>query len=220
MHKIDAPHATAENEFTDGDTASGIEATELWAKWFNTVQRELIAFLTASGLTPSDTNDGQVLQAVQSFLSAHANLTESAHGATSAPTAARIPLYNTNARLLSGSAPTGSNEVVRLADIGTIVKSAVLNIGAWNMNTTTELTLAHGLTFSEIISVRGHIINDAQTYKYFFSGGQTSGSNMEPYLGPADATNLRLRIISGGAYNSSSFSSTAISRGRIIVDYL
>ena len=33
MHKIDAPHATASNEFTDGNPALGIEATELIAKW-------------------------------------------------------------------------------------------------------------------------------------------------------------------------------------------
>ena len=32
MHKIDAPHATASNEFTDGSSALGIEATELIAK--------------------------------------------------------------------------------------------------------------------------------------------------------------------------------------------
>lgn len=29
MHKIDAPHATASNGFTDGNPALGIEATEL-----------------------------------------------------------------------------------------------------------------------------------------------------------------------------------------------
>ena len=33
MHKIDAPHATASNEFTDGNPTLGIEAVELIAKW-------------------------------------------------------------------------------------------------------------------------------------------------------------------------------------------
>ena len=33
MHKIDAPHATASNEFTDGNPALGIEATGVDAKW-------------------------------------------------------------------------------------------------------------------------------------------------------------------------------------------
>lgn len=33
MHKIDAPHATAANEFTDGSPALGTEAMGLIAKW-------------------------------------------------------------------------------------------------------------------------------------------------------------------------------------------
>lgn len=50
MHKIDAPHATADNEFTDGSPSTGIEATELISKWFNTVQRELVALFSMPGL--------------------------------------------------------------------------------------------------------------------------------------------------------------------------
>lgn len=49
MHKIDAPHATAANEFTDGNPALGIEATELIAKWFNAVHRELVALVQCAG---------------------------------------------------------------------------------------------------------------------------------------------------------------------------
>ncbi len=67
MHKIDSDGATDENEFTDGDPASGIVATAVWAKWLNTVQRELLAILTAGGVTPDDADDGQVLQALRAL---------------------------------------------------------------------------------------------------------------------------------------------------------
>jgi len=65
MHKIDSPNATAENEFTDGDPVSGIDATELWAKWFNTIQREGVNLVESAGLMLDDEDDTQWLQAVR-----------------------------------------------------------------------------------------------------------------------------------------------------------
>ncbi len=64
MHKIDSPSATGENEFTDGDSASGILATEVWSKWLNMMQRELVAICAAAGITLDDANDAQVLEAI------------------------------------------------------------------------------------------------------------------------------------------------------------
>jgi hypothetical protein len=75
MHKINSTHATPENEFTDGNPATGIEATEIISKWLNTVQRELVALVQYAGLTLSDSDDDQVTEAISSLLSAHANLT-------------------------------------------------------------------------------------------------------------------------------------------------
>jgi hypothetical protein len=70
MHKIDALHATPENEFTDGNPSTGIEATELIAKWHNTIQREIVNVVEGAGLTLNDGNDGQLLEAIQALLSA------------------------------------------------------------------------------------------------------------------------------------------------------
>jgi len=63
MHKIDAPGHDS-NEFTDGDIGTGTPPTQLWSKWCNTVQRELVNLVQAAGLTLSDTDDTQVLQAI------------------------------------------------------------------------------------------------------------------------------------------------------------
>ena len=64
MHKIDSPNADSNNEFTNGDPAFGIEATEVWSKWLNSIQRELVALVLAAGLTLDDQDDTQILQAV------------------------------------------------------------------------------------------------------------------------------------------------------------
>lgn len=62
--------ADANNEFTDGDGASGIESTLIPSAWLNVIQRELIAVIEAAGLTPDATNDKQLLTALQTLFSA------------------------------------------------------------------------------------------------------------------------------------------------------
>ena len=97
MHKIDSPNATGAGEFTDGDELLGVEATEVWSKWLNTVQRELIAILTAAGIAPSAANDAQVTAAINVLLAAHTALT-APHQATSLATASRLMLRDAAGR--------------------------------------------------------------------------------------------------------------------------
>lgn len=61
MHKINTSTAV-DGEFVDGNPATGQKATELNAAWFNTFQRELLAFLTDAGVAPSLTDDNQLLK--------------------------------------------------------------------------------------------------------------------------------------------------------------
>lgn len=64
MHKINTATATANGEFTDGDSAGTIPATDLSADWFNTVQREICGAVTGSGQTLDANNDGQLFAAI------------------------------------------------------------------------------------------------------------------------------------------------------------
>jgi len=59
MYKINTSTAVG-GEFADGNPATGQKATELNASWFNTIQRELLAILTAAGVTPSISIDDQL----------------------------------------------------------------------------------------------------------------------------------------------------------------
>ncbi|ARF52795.1 hypothetical protein [Pantoea stewartii] len=72
MQKIGSVTDTADQngEFTDGSGASAVESTLLPAAWFNTIQRELIAIVTAAGLTPDPTNDAQLLAALKILFTA------------------------------------------------------------------------------------------------------------------------------------------------------
>lgn len=97
MHKIDAPHATDTNEFTDGDPATGIEATEINAKWLNAVQSEITSVIEGLGLILSDSDNDQLLEAITLIISTHANLL-SPHGATAEAIAERLALRNAEGR--------------------------------------------------------------------------------------------------------------------------
>jgi len=61
MFKIDGPGADPNNEFTEGNPASGIPATAVTAEWLNAIQRELLALLANANVTPDKLDDAQLL---------------------------------------------------------------------------------------------------------------------------------------------------------------
>lgn len=70
MLKIGDLTDSADNngEFTDGNVAGNVLPTELMGGWFTTVQRELIAVLTAADMLPDKTNDAQVITAIKKVI--------------------------------------------------------------------------------------------------------------------------------------------------------
>lgn len=62
-----APGATV-GYFTEGDPGTGVPATVVSAEWLNTVQEELVAILTAAGVTPDKTDRDQVLTAILALM--------------------------------------------------------------------------------------------------------------------------------------------------------
>lgn len=79
--------------FTGGDPASSVGATIITADWLNTIQEELLAVVTAAGLSPTPNNRTQVLQAINAMIAAAS--------ATPALAAGAIAFYATS------NAPTG-----------------------------------------------------------------------------------------------------------------
>lgn len=65
MHRTDADAATVDNKFTDGNPATGAQATVLGAKWLNSVQEELCNVVESAGITLSDASDNQLLMALR-----------------------------------------------------------------------------------------------------------------------------------------------------------
>jgi hypothetical protein len=65
MHKIDGLDATSEGRFQDPALGAGVLGTVLTAKWLNAVQEELSGLVERAGLTLDESDNAQVIQAIQ-----------------------------------------------------------------------------------------------------------------------------------------------------------
>lgn len=102
--------------------------------------------------------------------------------------------------------------------LGDILKTKVLDIGDWNMDTTVTKNVAHGLTFANIRSIRVLIRNDANTARYSFTDINVGGTTYQAVT--ADATNISMFRETGGIYDSANYDSTSYNRGWIIIEYV
>ena len=68
MHRIDAPGATIDNKFTEGNPGLGIPATELSADWLNDVQGEVVTVVESAGITLVKGTITQLRSAIEAMI--------------------------------------------------------------------------------------------------------------------------------------------------------
>lgn len=64
MHRIDVPSATVDHLFTEGSPTAGVPATQVSASWMNDVQENIMAVLSAAGVTPTKGRAADLLDAI------------------------------------------------------------------------------------------------------------------------------------------------------------
>jgi len=74
MHRIDAPGATVGEQFTEGNPALNIPATEVSDDWLNDVQEELALFIESQGITLLKGTQTQLTEAIALAIGAGAPL--------------------------------------------------------------------------------------------------------------------------------------------------
>lgn len=119
MHKIDGYGATVANEFTEGDPAQAVPATDVTDDWLNAVQSELVGVIEGAGMVLAKADNGQLLKALQILvdLALTAIRTVSASGPVLATD--RIILIDAtlgaiNLTFLSAAASTKAIKVMRI----------------------------------------------------------------------------------------------------------
>lgn len=130
----------------------------------------------------------------------------------------------------AGIKSTGFVQTETISYDGGTTKTAVTikQLGTWNMDSTAEITIAHGLSdITKVVGVSGSVIRDdeARAYSLFdyltnLNGSDTGGNTCAWEI---DATNIYIRRIAagdGGFYDSTNFDSTAINRGYVKIEYI
>lgn len=129
MQKISDSTATANgnNEFTEGDPAAGIGATLLKANWLNTIQRELLAVLSAAGIAPAVGEDDQLAKAIAGLIRANSGGYVADTGAANTYVAAYVPAFNAtpDGMLLRFKAKTANTGASTFSANGLTAKSVV-----------------------------------------------------------------------------------------------
>lgn len=100
---------------------------------------------------------------------------------------------------------------------GTGLKLKVISIGDWNMDSTNELDVAHGLTLANIRAVQVTVRNDANnTYSDLSLTGisGTAGGSVA-----VDGTNIILYRVTGQLFDNANYDSTSYNRGWITIWY-
>jgi hypothetical protein len=97
-----------------------------------------------------------------------------------------------------------------------VLNTKVIDIGDWNMNSTTTIVVPHGLTLAKIRPPMAVLIrNDPDTA---YSSLEARGAAVAGWL-EANATNVILNRIVGQSYDSTAYDSTSYNRGWITIRY-
>lgn len=126
--------------------------------------------------------------------------------------------------IADGSAVNKVNSIKDQGGIATNgIKSKAFEIGNWNMNSTSFVSIAHGLTRQDILFVEAMIFNDGtgeetgtQTSLFAaFAIGVTEG-----YWTTSGNSDIHLHVNTGGTYQTqASYNDGAINRGRMTIFY-
>ncbi|EQW98165.1 TPA: phage tail protein [Escherichia coli] len=108
------------DEFTDGEPATGVKPTPLLALWFNVIQREMVKVVESAGLTLDPTDDTQLWQALSKYFASQENV-NTAIGALGT-----MASQNSDAVDITGGAITGTSltgDLTGNADTATKLKT-------------------------------------------------------------------------------------------------
>lgn len=110
---------------------------------------------------------------------------------------------------------------IDIGNDGTFLKRKVLEIGDWNMDSTTQALVAHGLSDQMAIRAMSVIIrNDLNNQVYTGgSGYDVSNGETQIWIQLANATNISILRLTGGIFDSTSFDSTSYNRGWVTIWY-
>lgn len=97
------------------------------------------------------------------------------------------------------------------------VHTKVVSIGAWNMDTTDSVSVAHGLTLADIIGYTGWILPDNPGIRYPIPWYDGVGSIADVYFSSESSSYIVINRLPGGAFDNTSYDDGAMNRGYLLI---
>lgn len=125
---------------------------------------------------------------------------------------------------VTGNADTAthSDHTHSIVETGTgagTIRKKIIEIGDWNMDSTENVVLSHGITFDKIRSVNVLIRYDSNGAIYSLIAGDGSDSDVAGWI-LWDTTTIQLHRVASGFFDSTNFDSTSYNRGWITIEYV
>lgn len=99
-------------------------------------------------------------------------------------------------------------------------RTEILDLGDWNMIADTNIDVAHGLEYDDIIKAEVFIINDADTAKDSIgTGASATDTTPQGYVGTIDTTNVNIVRLTGGKFDHTDYNATSYNRGWVVITY-
>jgi hypothetical protein len=111
------------------------------------------------------------------------------------------------------------NSINQGEDVTAALNRAIIEIGDWDMDTDSSVSVSHGLTLDKIRAVYGTVRDDNNQYRLPFSFA-VIGSGLSQISCYVLNTSVILQRSTSGWFDSTSYNSTSYNRGWIIIDYV
>ncbi|MCK5605102.1 hypothetical protein KAR91_24645 [Candidatus Pacearchaeota archaeon] len=125
---------------------------------------------------------------------------------------------------LVGGLPVWSNIGIFSGGIQTdgsnTLKTKVIDIGDWNMDSTSQKNVAHGLTLANIRTIEGVIRSDSAVTLSPITPGFEDLEVFECMIRQLDATNVTLERKTAGNFDNNIYDATSYNRGWITITYV
>ncbi len=99
------------------------------------------------------------------------------------------------------------------------LNTKVIEIGDWNMDTSTQATVTHGLTYANIRTVSATIRNDSDSTMYDFAATINNQNGISTGYIAITSTTIILARDTTGTFDSAVFDATSYNRGWITIQY-
>lgn len=133
--------------------------------------------------------------------------------------------YNGNDRaffsMFKDSGGTLYQSKLKLSNNGDVsIRTKIIPIGDWDMDSTLFVTVAHGLAVTTIRTIGVTIRNDIDTVYHKFNSFVVGGAEVLSQGVSANPTDITISRDADGIYDTPSFSSTSYNRGWITIQYV